>query len=141
MFTNIYFIGNILDKVYYNETYMGKIITHCPSCKSAKLHVTKIECEDCGTKFEGRFDIPLLLKLNDDDLQFIIDFVKCSGSLKEMAAIQQVSYPTLRNRLNSLIDSIGQTELHNETSKVKILKLLEEGQISATEAANMLKKI
>lgn len=120
---------------------MGKIITHCPSCNSSKLHVEKIDCEDCNTKFEGKFDIPALLKLPEDDLQFIIDFVKCSGSLKEMANIQDVSYPTLRNRLNHLIDSIEQLELKQESSKTSVLQLLEEGKITAKEAAAMLKKL
>lgn len=120
---------------------MGKIITQCPSCNSAKLHVAKIDCEECGTKFEGKFDIPLLLKLSDDDLQFIIDFVKCSGSLKEMAKIQNVSYPTLRNRLNVLIETIENVQVKSEFSKVRILKLLEDGKITAVEAADMLKKL
>lgn len=59
---------------------MGKRITLCPSCGGSKLHVVKIECIDCNTKFEGQFEIPALLKLSEDDLQFILDFVKCSGS-------------------------------------------------------------
>ena len=120
---------------------MGKIIAHCPSCNSSKLHVTKIDCTNCGTKFDGIFDIPTLLKLPEDDIQFIIDFVKCSGSLKEMAANHQVSYPTLRNKLNLLIDSIAKLELNNKTSKTAVLQLLEEGKITASKAAIMLGKL
>ena len=120
---------------------MGKIITHCPSCDSVKLHVTKIECDDCNTLFEGKFEIPALLKLPEDDLKFIFDFVKCSGSLKEMAAKQNVSYPTLRNRLNSLIESLENLEIKKEGSKSDILQLLEKGKISAKDAAKMLKKL
>lgn len=120
---------------------MGKIITHCPSCDSARCQATKIECADCNTIFEGKFDIPSLLKLSEDDLQFIIDFVKCSGSLKEMAAKQSISYPTLRNRLNILIEAIESIEIEKQTSKTDILKLLEAGKISATEAAKMLQKM
>ena len=120
---------------------MGKIITHCPSCDSSNLQVVKIECVDCTTKFEGRFDISELLKLPEDDLQFILDFVRCSGSLKEMAVIQKISYPTLRNRLNALITTIEQLDIKNERPKEEILALLEEGKISAKDAAIMLKKL
>lgn len=120
---------------------MGKIITQCPSCDSADLHIVKIECADCNTKFEGQFEVPSLLKLPEDDLQFILDFVRCSGSLKTMAEIQKVSYPTLRNRLNALISSIEQLDMNQESSKEKILHLLEEGKISAKDAAIMLKKL
>jgi hypothetical protein len=122
---------------------MSKIITQCPSCSSLKLNVVKIECLDCSTKFEGHFAIPDILKLSPEDLQFIIDFVKCSGSLKEMAGKQNVSYPTLRNRLNSLIATIEHIENNKNSGsdKENILKLLEEGKISASEAAKMLKKL
>lgn len=119
---------------------MGKMITQCPSCDSTKVHVVKIECTECKTTFEGKFDIPSLLKLPEEDLQFIFDFVKCSGSLKEMAAKQHVSYPTLRNSLNTLIEKIDQLEIKVKTSKADILQLLEDGKISAKEAAKLLKK-
>lgn len=120
---------------------MGKIITQCPSCESSKVYVVKIECADCHTKFEGKFDIPSLLKLPEEDLQFIFDFVKCSGSLKDMAAKQNVSYPTLRNRLNALIDTMDNLEIPTKESKTEILQLLEEGRISAKDAAKILKKL
>lgn len=121
---------------------MSKIITQCPSCSSLKLNVTKIECRDCSTKFEGQFDIPTLLKLSPEDLQFVLDFVKCSGSLKEMANQQSVSYPTLRNRLNTLITTLEGIESHKNNAKDNemILKLLEDGKISASEAALMLRR-
>ncbi|MBA3537833.1 MAG: DUF2089 domain-containing protein [Tatlockia sp.] len=120
---------------------MGKIVTQCPSCTSSNLNVVKIECTDCGTKFEGQFDIPTLLKLPEDDLQFILDFVKCSGSLKDMAVIHKVSYPTLRNRLNTLIVTLEKLENNKEGSKEEILQLLEDGKISALDAAVMLKRM
>lgn len=119
---------------------MGKIITKCPSCQSSDLNVVKIECAHCNTKFEGQFEISALLKLAEDELQFILDFVKCSGSLKDMAAIQQVSYPTLRNRLNTLIQTLENMDIQKEGSRNDILQLLEEGKISAKEAAIMLKR-
>ena len=120
---------------------MGKLITRCPSCESANVEVVKIECADCHTKFEGQFEISALLRLSEEDLQFILDFVKCSGSLKDMAVIQKVSYPTLRNYLNGLIEKLGHLDIQKESSKDEILQLLEEGKISAKEAAILLKKL
>lgn len=117
---------------------MSKIITQCPACGSAEVEVVKMHCPGCNTHFEGQFEIPALLKLTQEDLGFILDFVKCSGSLKEMAAKQKISYPTLRNRLNDLIESLEKIELKQSDSKEEILKLLEEGKISAKDAARML---
>lgn len=120
---------------------MGKIITHCPSCDSHQLNVVKIECLECHTKFEGQFEISDLLKLSEEDLRFILDFVRCSGSLKEMAQKQQISYPTLRNRLNVLIDTLEKLDHGKSNSKDDILLMLESGKISAKEAAELLRNV
>ena len=50
--------------------------------------------------------MPLLASLSRDDQDFILDFIKASGSLKEMAALLKVSYPTVRNRLDEIIDKL-----------------------------------
>lgn len=44
--------------------------------------------------------------LSDEDLAFIRRFVLASGSLKEMASTYNVSYPTIRLRLDRLIGKI-----------------------------------
>jgi hypothetical protein len=44
--------------------------------------------------------------LSDEDLAFVRRFVLASGSLKEMARIYGVSYPTVRLRLDRLIDKL-----------------------------------
>ena len=44
--------------------------------------------------------------LSDEDLAFIKRFLLSSGSLKDLAAAYQVTYPTVRLRLDRLIDKI-----------------------------------
>jgi hypothetical protein len=44
--------------------------------------------------------------LNEEDLAFVKRFVLASGSLKEMAQVYGISYPTVRLRLDRLIDKI-----------------------------------
>ena len=44
--------------------------------------------------------------LSDEDLAFVRRFVLASGSLKEMAAFYGISYPTVRLRLDRLIEKI-----------------------------------
>jgi hypothetical protein len=45
-------------------------------------------------------------QLDDEDLSFIRRFVLASGSLKEIARIYGISYPTVRLRLDRLIEKI-----------------------------------
>lgn len=47
-----------------------------------------------------------LLALDEEDLSFIRKFVLASGSLKEMARLYGVTYPTVRLRLDRLIQKI-----------------------------------
>ena len=45
-------------------------------------------------------------KLSDEDVAFIKRFVLASGSLKELAKAYGISYPTVRLRLDRLIDKV-----------------------------------
>ena len=86
---------------------MKNLPTVCPSCES-KLAVKRLHCEKCATEVEGFYALPLLVSLSQDDQDFILEFIKASGSLKEMANLLGVSYPTVRNRLDEVIAKLKQ---------------------------------
>lgn len=44
--------------------------------------------------------------LNEEDWQFIKRFILASGSLKELAGQYGISYPTIRLRLDNLIERV-----------------------------------
>lgn len=81
---------------------MKTLPTRCPSCDH-RLKVKRLGCDQCETEVEGQYPLPLLASLSAEDQAFICDFVKASGSLKDMAALMKVSYPTVRNRLDDVI--------------------------------------
>lgn len=55
--------------------------------------------------------VPMWMKnLDDEDMIFIKRFILASGSLKEVAKLYGVTYPTVRVRLNRLIDKIKLAE-------------------------------
>ena len=78
---------------------------NCPSCQS-HLKVKSLKCETCQTEVIGLYDLPELARLSPDDRQFVLQFVKCSGSIKDMAKYLNLSYPTVRNRLDDIIDKL-----------------------------------
>lgn len=63
-----------------------------------------------------------LLSLDDEDYTFIKRFVLSSGSLKEIAKEYQVSYPTVRLRLDRLIEKIKIHDKEEMSSFVKLVK-------------------
>lgn len=82
---------------------------YCPSCK-AQLKVKSLKCENCETEVTGNYDLPVLALLLPEEQNFILKFVKHSGSLKEMAKQLRLSYPTVRNLLDEIIDKIESYE-------------------------------
>ncbi len=96
---------------------MKKLPSICPACESP-LNIKRLSCQKCNTEIEGSFDLPALAKLTIEEQEFILQFVKCSGSLKEMASLQNLSYPTVRNYLDSIIENIKKlTERGNNNGK------------------------
>jgi hypothetical protein len=100
-----------------------------------------LTCSGCGTQLEGTFDVPPILRLSAEDIDFVVNFVRVSGSLKEMAKLQGQSYPTIRNRLNELIARLDATEETAEQRRHKILDAIAKGEISAKEGARQLKEV
>lgn len=79
--------------------------TSCPCCGQA-LNAKRFECPGCGTGIEGDFSLPLLARLSHVEQDFLLQFAQSSGSLKELQRLYGVSYPTVRNRLDALIERI-----------------------------------
>lgn len=119
---------------------MSKIVVRCPSCQG-ELRATRLSCPSCALQLEGQFEIPLLFRLPADDLAWITDFVRTSGSLKEMAKLGGVSYPTVRNRIDDIIRKLKELELDVDARRHRILDALEKGEITASSAADKLKKV
>ena len=82
-----------------------KLPSICPSCGKL-MKVRRLECLHCDTTVEGTFVLPLLARLDPDDQEFILNLLKAGGSLKELASLYGISYPTVRNRLDSLIEKV-----------------------------------
>ena len=95
---------------------MKRLPTSCPSC-GGNLAVKRLCCDKCDTEVEGLYPLPPLAGLAPDDEDFILEFIKASGSLKDMAILLGVSYPTVRNRLDEIIRKLRQNETRSKEKK------------------------
>ena len=92
----------------------------CPACNS-QLKVKSLICERCQTEIQGQYELPTLAGLSPGDQAFILEFIKASGSLKEMAKLLKLSYPTVRNRLDEIIERIKLAEKPEQNNGKKNL--------------------
>lgn len=65
-----------------------------------------------------------MANLEDEDVAFIKKFILSSGSLKEVAGLYGVSYPTVRLRLDRLIQKIQLAETAEADPYVSLVKRL-----------------
>lgn len=65
-----------------------------------------------------------LTELSAEDLEFIKLFVLASGSLKELAKHYEITYPTIRLKLDRLIQKIEISDQHQPDSLIDLIKEL-----------------
>jgi len=93
-----------------------KLPIQCPSCENS-LSVTQLSCSNCATIVSGNYTLPLLLQMTEEEQNFIVQFFLMSGSLKEMASQMGNSYPTVRNKLDDIIQKIKSIQKSNNLKK------------------------
>lgn len=77
-----------------------------------------------------------LLSLPREDLDFITRFVLASGSLKDLAAAYSVSYPTIRSRLDKLIERLRAAVENRPVDPLTelVARLVERGELTVSGA-------
>lgn len=129
-----------------------KMPHQCPVCDH-EMKISKLTCTHCSTKIEGEFSSCKFCRLPAEQLIFMEAFIKCRGNIKEVEKELGISYPTVRSRLDSVIEALGyggdkERFLENEKENSQeeslrrqgILEALERGEISAQEATRQMRK-
>ena len=131
---------------------MNQLPTKCPIC-NGELAVTRLYCPQCDTTIEGHFSPGRnpFANLSPEQLQFTLTFVRCEGRFNRMEEELNLSYPTLRNRLNDVIRTLGfepgreepqpQAVRLSADDRLRILDDLAQGKISSEEAQQQLRGV
>jgi hypothetical protein len=101
-----------------------------------------VRLQESGVAIEGEFELPPLARLRYEDQVFVSEFVRSHGSIKDMEEAFGVSYPTVKNRLNRIVDQLSLVQVATQApatvGEEDVLAMLERGEISADEAAERL---
>jgi hypothetical protein len=81
-------------------------------------------------------------QLEPEDREFVLRFVLASGSLKDVAQAYGVSYPTLRARLDRLIERLQEAVDQRQPDPMADLlaTMVERGELSTKSARQLLKQ-
>ena len=82
------------------------VIATCPVC-AGELAISRLHCRTCGTTLEGEFGVGRFGKLSREQLALLESFLRSRGNLKEMERALGISYPTVRARVESLVQALG----------------------------------
>ncbi|MGN8845382.1 DUF2089 domain-containing protein [Niallia sp. HCP3S3_B10] len=123
------------------------VINDCPVCHH-ELHVTKLECTNCHTTIENRFHLSKWHSFSEEQMHFIETFILSRGSIKEVEKKLGISYPTVRGKLDDIIEIMTGEEAKEEKvstkegqRKANILEKLEKNEITADEAIRLMKDL
>ncbi|HSW58529.1 MAG TPA: DUF2089 domain-containing protein [Dehalococcoidales bacterium] len=107
---------------------------------SAEIVVERVRLIKNNIRIEGEFELPPLARLSAEDQVFMMAFVRCDGSIKEMEKIFGISYPTVKSRLSRIAAQFKFVETPVADHREDVLKLLEAGSISPAEAIERLSR-
>ena len=102
------------------------------------ITIERVRLSDSGIAIEGSFGLPPLASLSAEDQVFVMAFMRCHGSIKEMEEMFGISYPTVKNRLNRIAGQLQFVETVKIDLRAAVVDELERGDISTEEAIRKL---
>ncbi len=100
--------------------------------------IERVRLVDTDIAIEGSFSLPPLADLSAEDQVFVMAFIRCSGSIKDMEEMFGISYPTVKNRLSRIAKQFEFISIDKLSPQEDVIDALEQGDISTDEAIRRL---
>jgi hypothetical protein len=121
---------------------MVRPVTHCPSC-SQVLRVARWRCPGCGVGIDGDFAPTPLARLDADHQAFVEVFLECRGVIRDVERVLGISYPTVRARLDAVVDALANVRADVDSAQPErraVLEAVAGGRLSPEDAVRILGK-
>ena len=132
------------------------VIATCPVC-AGELEISRLHCSSCGTTIEGEFGVGRFGRLSREQMTLLESFLRSRGNLKEMERALGISYPTVRARVEALVQALGladgepveivvddeavESDSELAATRRQILERLAKGEIDSAGAAEALRAV
>ena len=90
-----------------------KMLEGCPSC-GGTLSITEVRCDRCDTQVRSRYRPSSFDALSEEQSTFLRIFVMSRGNLSEVEKRLGISYPTVRAKLDEVIERLAAAERQHE---------------------------
>jgi hypothetical protein len=100
--------------------------------------VERVRLVDDDIAIEGSFSLPPLANLSAEDQVFVMAFMRCDGSIKDMEKLFGISYPTVKNRISRIAKQLEFVEVTKISPQEEVIYALEHGEITTEEAVRRL---
>lgn len=114
------------------------LLGQCPIC-GGSVEITEISCYSCKSTIRGHFKPCKFCALSREYREFAEIFIKNRGNIKEIEKELNISYPTVKGKLDSLIAALGYKNQETSSSdKREVLERLYRGEITSEEAIRLM---
>ena len=117
---------------------MRKPLSQCPIC-AGQLEPVRLKCVSCDLILEGSLPASRLALLSPDQQQFVEVFLLARGNIKEVERELGISYPTVRKKLDEVIQALGHAPEAERMRREEILDAIDRGEISARDGIALLR--
>ncbi len=104
--------------------------------------ISGLSCTACETRIETHLPFSSLMRLPEDQREFVLVFLRCRGNIREVEKELGISYPTVCKRLdlvNETLSGKSKNPPGRRPHRGEVLAMLERGEITVKEAADLLK--
>jgi hypothetical protein len=114
-----------------------RFIARCPVCEG-ELVISRMSCGSCGTSIDAQLSAPPFFRLPGELQEFVMVFLRNRGNIREVEKELGISYPTVCKKIDKVNELLG--NIPSKSDRMETLERLERGEITAQEAARLLRE-
>lgn len=132
-----------------------EVPARCPNCGHG-LEIREVVCPACDTQIRSRYRLSPFDLLDPEQRRFALLFLRAAGNLREMERLLGVSYPTVRKKLDEIIEVLGGpasasaaeagagssgSDPQGGGTRQAILERVRRGELAVDEALDLLSRL
>lgn len=95
------------------------VLKNCPIC-GEELILSKLRCENCNMEYSGDFQAPLFSTLSDEEIEFILVFLKYEGNISKVQKEIDKTYANIKNTLSAINIKLGLVKDRKDNIDMKL---------------------